>query len=199
MLWINSGVLRVKTYLQSFDIRVPFFQITTTTTKSLQSCPTLWDPMTAAHQAPPSLGFSRQEHWSGLPFPSPMHESEKWKWSRSVVSDSSRPHGLQPTRLLCPWDFPGKSSGVGCHCLLPIILQHGLFPSTGASWHVRIQISLLFYCPFLWTFKIFLQWLFHHLSISLLRNWWLIWNFANCIPTLTLRLFMDGYKKVRKF
>ena len=34
-------------------------------------------PYTAAHQAPPSLGFSRQEHWSGLPFPSPMHESEK--------------------------------------------------------------------------------------------------------------------------
>ena len=31
-------------------------------------------PQTAAHQAPPSLGFSRQEHWSGLPFPSPMHE-----------------------------------------------------------------------------------------------------------------------------
>ena len=61
----------------------------------------------------PSLGFSRQEHWSGLPFPSPMHESEKWKWSRSVVSDSSQPHGLQPTRLLHPWDFPGKSTGVG--------------------------------------------------------------------------------------
>ena len=72
----------------------------------------------AAHQAPPSLGFSRQEHRSGLPFPSPMHESEKWKWSRSVMSDSSRPHGLQPTRLLCPWDFPGKSTEVGCHCLL---------------------------------------------------------------------------------
>ena len=34
-------------------------------------------PGTAAHQTPPSLGFSRQEHWSGLPFPSPMHESEK--------------------------------------------------------------------------------------------------------------------------
>ena len=39
----------------------------------------------------PSLGFSRQEHWSGLPFPSPMHKSEKWKWSCSVMSDSSRP------------------------------------------------------------------------------------------------------------
>ena len=34
-------------------------------------------PWTAAHQDPLSLGFSRQEHWSGLPFPSPMHESEK--------------------------------------------------------------------------------------------------------------------------
>ena len=33
-------------------------------------------PQMAAHQASPSLGFSRQEHWSGLPFPSPMHESE---------------------------------------------------------------------------------------------------------------------------
>ena len=42
----------------------------------------------AAHQAPLSLEFSRQEYWSGLPFPSPMHESEKWKWSRSVLSDS---------------------------------------------------------------------------------------------------------------
>ena len=47
-----------------------------------------------------------------------MHESEKWKWSRSVMSNSLRPHGLQPTRLLHPWDFPGKNTGVGCHCLL---------------------------------------------------------------------------------
>ena len=45
--------------------------------KSLQSCPTLCDPVDGSHQAPPSLGFSRQEHWSGLPFPSPVHESEK--------------------------------------------------------------------------------------------------------------------------
>ena len=80
-------------------------------------------PQTAAHQALPSLGFSRQEHWSGLPFPSPMHESEKWKWSRSVVSDSSQPHGLQPTRLLCPWDFPGKSTGVGCPCCSNVSLS----------------------------------------------------------------------------
>ena len=65
-----------------------------------------------------SLGFSRQEHWSGLPFPSPMLKSEKWKWTRSVMSDSSRPDELQPTRVLRSWDFPGKGTGVGCHCLL---------------------------------------------------------------------------------
>ena len=80
-------------------------------------------PQMAAHQARPSLGFSRQEHCSRLPFPSPMHDSEKSKWSRSVVSNSSLPHGLQPTRLLCPWDFPGKSTGVGCHCLLQFVVQ----------------------------------------------------------------------------
>ena len=40
-------------------------------------------PETAAHQAPPSLGFSGQKHWCGLPFPSPVHESES-----EVVSDS---------------------------------------------------------------------------------------------------------------
>ena len=49
----------------------------------VQLCAT---PQTAAHQAPPSLGFSRQEHWSGLPFPSPLNESEKWKWSRLLRS-----------------------------------------------------------------------------------------------------------------
>ena len=54
-----------------------------------------------------------------------MHESERWKWSRSIVSDSLRPHGLQPTGLLRPWDFPGKSTGVGCHCLLRRSLGSG--------------------------------------------------------------------------
>ena len=76
----------------------------------------------AVHQAPPSLGFSRKECWSGLPLPSPMHESGKWKWSCSVVSDSLRPQTLQPTRFLCPWEFSDKSTGMSCHCLLQVIL-----------------------------------------------------------------------------
>ena len=81
----------------------------------VQLCAT---PEMAAHQAPPSLGFSRQEYWSGLPFPSPMHESEKSKRSRLVVSDSMQPHRRQPTRLPRPWDSPGKNTVVGCHFLL---------------------------------------------------------------------------------
>ena len=99
-------------------------------------------PQTVAHQAPPSLGFSRQEHWSGLPFPSPMHEREKWKWSHSVMSDSSRPHGLQPTRLLCPWDFPGKSTGVGCHYIQHSTIIGASDPKTYSAL-LRTTISIL--------------------------------------------------------
>ena len=87
----------------------------------------------SAHQAPPALGFSRQGHWSGLPFPSLMHESEKGKWSRLVVSDSSLPQGLQPTGFLHPWDFPGKSTGLGCHCLLQIICLNMMWTKQNIS------------------------------------------------------------------
>ena len=104
------------------EMDVYFYEYTaataTATSQSLQSCLTLCNPVDGSPPGSPSLGFSRQEHWSRLPFPCPMHESEKWKGSRSVVSVSWRPHGLQPTRLLHPWDFPGKSTGVEYHCLL---------------------------------------------------------------------------------
>ena len=127
-------------------------------------------PETAAHQAPLSLGFSRQEHWSGLPFPSPMHESEKSKWNHSVVSDSSRPHGLQPTRLLRPWDFPGKSTGVGCHCLLHI---RGLVLNNG--WDLKNIICNAF-SPYMGTIFSFSKALWNNYNLYLRdaksqRNW----------------------------
>ena len=141
-------------------------------------------PQTAAYQAPPSLEFSRQEHWSGLPLPSPMHKSEKWKWSRSVVSDSLRPRGLQPTRLLCGWDFPGKSTGVGCHCLLPLtgLKQHqsvicvsaGLISDVGLTRKSRLHSFLetlgevLFPCLFQLLETAYIPWF---LSPSLQKNW----------------------------
>ena len=111
-------------------------------------------PQTAAHQLP-SLGFSRQEHWSGLPFPSSMHESEKWKWSRSVLSDPQRPHGLQPTRLLHPWDFPGRSTGVRCHCLLHRIdLEIVILSEVRQR---KINITLIAY---MWSLKKGYKWIY---------------------------------------
>ena len=65
----------------------------------------LCDPIDGSPPGSPVLGILQAKHWSGLPFPSPMHEREKWKWSRSVVSYPQRSHGLQPSRLVRPWDF----------------------------------------------------------------------------------------------
>ena len=83
--------------------------------KSLQSYPTLCNPIDGSPPGSPVPGILQARTLEWVTISSPMHESEKWKWSRSVVSNSSRPHGLQPTRLLHPWGFPGKSTGVGCH------------------------------------------------------------------------------------
>ena len=49
--------------------------------------------------------------------------------SRSVVSNSLRPHGLWPASVVCSWDFPGKNTGVGC-------LLHGIFPTQGLNQHL---------------------------------------------------------------
>ena len=78
--------------------------------KSLQSCPTLCDPIDGSPPGPPSLGFSRQEHWGGLPFPSPMQESE------SEVAQSC------PT-LRDPMD-----------CSLPGSSVHGIFQARVLEW-----------------------------------------------------------------
>ena len=51
--------------------------------------------------------------------------------SRSVMYDSLGPYGLWPARLLCPWDFPGKNTGVGCHALL-----QGIFLTQGSNPHL---------------------------------------------------------------
>ena len=71
----------------------------------------------------------------------------KWKRSRSVVSDSLQPHGLLPTMLLHPWDFPGKSTGVGCHFLLHrIFLTQESNPgfTVWATRYIRQYLYLLY-------------------------------------------------------
>ena len=70
--WLQSRVAKSHTRLTRHSMLL----LLLSRFRRVRLCATPW---TAAHQAPPSLGFSRQEHWSGLPFPSPMHESERGK------------------------------------------------------------------------------------------------------------------------
>ena len=108
--------------------------------EATQSCLTLRTPWTGAHQAPPSMAFSRQEYWSRLPLPSPsyshrgtfdlteyaeafkhhLHPISSVQFSRSVVSDSLWSHELQHTRPPCPSPTPGvhsnsRPSSQWCH------------------------------------------------------------------------------------
>ena len=83
--------------------------------KSLQSCPTLCDPIDGSPlgSSVPGILQARILEWVAISF------ANAWKWKVKVKSLSHA--GLlatpwQATRLLCPWDFPGKSTGVGCHC-----------------------------------------------------------------------------------
>ena len=94
------------------------FAATAATAKSLQLCPTLWDPIDGSPPGPPSLGFSRQEHWSGLPLPSPMRESE--------VAQSC------PT-LSDPMD-----------CSLPGSSVHGIFQARVLEWGAIVFSDMMF-------------------------------------------------------
>ena len=90
--------------------------------KSLQLCPTLCDPIDGSLPGSPVPGIlhARTLEWVAISF------SNAWKWKLKmkslsrvwVLATPCEPWGLQPTRLLHPWDFPGKSTGVGCHRLL---------------------------------------------------------------------------------
>ena len=86
--------------------------------KSLQPCPTLYDPIDGNPPGSPVPGIlqARTLEWVVISFSSTC----KWKVKVKLLSRVwlLAPHGLQPTRLLHPWDFPGKHTGVGCHCLL---------------------------------------------------------------------------------
>ena len=92
--------------------------------KSLSRVRLLATPWTAAYQAPPSMGFSRQEYWSGVPLPSRSILLAKLNMIILLLLlllsrfSCVRPHRQQPTRLPRPWDSPGKNTGVGCHFLL---------------------------------------------------------------------------------
>ena len=89
--------------------------------------------------------------------------------SCSVMSDSLRPHGPWLTRVLSPWDFPGKSTEVGCHCLL-----QGIFPTRD-----RTRISCIAgRCFTVWATRkaqyvcIYIWWLRIHLPMQETQETW---------------------------
>ena len=85
--------------------------------------------------------------------PLTLRDKEKrWTFKRgcrrrqvaSVLSNSVRPHGLQPTRLLRPWDSPGKNTGVGCHFLLQERVRGCLMWQKSRTRHEEWETALLF-------------------------------------------------------
>ena len=62
------------------------------------------------------------------------------------MSDPQRPHGLQSSRLLRPWDFPGKTTGVGCHCLLcSVVNEADVFLELSSFFNDPVDIGNLLF------------------------------------------------------
>ena len=88
---------------------------------SPQSCLTLCNPIDGSPPGSPIPGIlqARTLEWVAISFSNAcMKVKSESESENEVVSDPQQPHGLQPTRLLLPWEFPGKSTGVGCQRLL---------------------------------------------------------------------------------
>ena len=111
--------------------------------KSLQSSPTLCDLIDGNPPGSviPGILQARTLDWVAISF------SNAWKWKVKVKSLSRvrlpGTHGLQPTRLLRPWDFPGKSTRVGCHRLLLIMDYNAYFLKRNMKYlYIRLQSDL---------------------------------------------------------
>ena len=99
------------------------------------------------------------------------------------MSNPQRPHGLQPTRLLHPWDFPGRSTGVGCHCLLPGFPNHHQLPETAQTHIHQVSDTIQPYhpllSPYLTAFNLSQpQGLFKVFNKSVCIRWPTYWSFS---------------------
>ena len=110
--------------------------------------------------------------------------------SHSIVSDSLRPYGAKPVRLLCPWNSPGKNAGVGCHCLLQgIIPTQGLNPRPLCLLHCRRILYLVSHRGRLIIWKYYFitfcsLWLWRRISLSLSSHFELTWLFSWPVVTI---------------
>ena len=110
--------------------------------KSLQSCPTLCDPIDGSPPGSPLPGILQQEFWSGLHFLLECMEVKSESEVAQSCPNPQQPHGLQSTRLLHLWDFPGKSTGVGVPLPSPSIWLAQLNSQIVCAWIFVSQCAL---------------------------------------------------------
>ena len=148
--------------------------------------PVLWREQAVSQEAEPLLSRD-SDQWAPLPWPEPLPSQQPSLLhsfyfpaysplvlaysATSVMSDSLWTHGLYPARLLCPWAFPGKNTGVGGHFLL-----QGIFPTKGSKPH-RLHCRQILYhwatgeCPLstFWGHNFFQSWihLIHSEAVAL--------------------------------
>ena len=93
----------------------------------------IWVNQQIYSQSLKTAGFWESVYIFSLDVVRPSLQPGKTMLACSALSDSFKPHGLEPSRLFCPWDFPDKNSGVGCHVLLQeIFLTQGLNSTTSS-------------------------------------------------------------------
>ena len=95
--------------------------------------------------------------------------------SHSVVSDSLRLHGLESIRLLCPWNFPGENTGVGCHFLL-----QGIFPTQGLN-RVSCSDRRILYHWGTWETCLLIVLAFYNCYNKLPKTWYLKTTNLHCL------------------
>ena len=166
-------------------------------------------PWAVAHQAPRSMGFCRQEYWSGLPFPTPgdllnpgvkpeslsspalagglFTTSTTWKSESegcSVVSNSLRPNGLYS-----PWDSPGQDTGVGSLSLL-----QGIFPTQGSNPGLLHCRQILYQLSHKGSPRI-LEWVAYPFSRKIFPTQELNWGLLHCRWILYQLSYLGSPKK----
>ena len=140
--FLNNKTTVLRTSCISYLIFPIMLLGTAAAAKSLQSCPTLCDPTDGGPRGSPVPGIlqARTLEWVAISF------SNAWKWKVKVKSLSHVQLLATPWttahQALHPWDFPGKSTGVGCHCLLQLLgTYYYYFHLEVGNWGIQIYLG----------------------------------------------------------
>ena len=151
--------------------------------KLLQSCPTLCDPIDGSPpgSSVPGILQARTLEWFAISFSSACMHAKSFQSCPTLW-----PHRRQPTRLLCPWDSPGKNTGVGCHFLLQwymykyiIYILYASMYLTELFWGLNNYYNSWYVIGLYWWINV------SQYARDVLRTWYRFWNrfktVASCI------------------